>query len=385
MRTVTLGDVAEWGSGGTPARGVPSYFGQGMPWLSITDLNDGVVTNAKESLTAAGLANSSAKVVPRGTIFVAMYGSIGKLGIAATDMATSQAIAFARPNEKLVDRRFLFQYLLAERRNLQSRGRGGTQMNISQADLKAWPMPLPPLPEQRRIAAILDLADALRGKRRQVLAHLDALTQSTFHDMFGSLEWLDEFGSIIVSGPTNGLYRPSSDYGTGAPILRIDGFTSGATLSGCERWKRLRVDESELRRFALAPGDIVINRVNALSHLGKSALVTALTEPSVFESNMMRVQVDTDRARPEFVLAWLQTERARQQILRKAKKAINQASINQTDVRSLLLPLPPIELQRNFSTRVDRVLAQRGVAEQALAADDELFASLQARAFDGRL
>src|SRR5690606_30865938 len=102
-----------------------------------------------------------------GTLFIAMYGSIGKLGIAGTEMATSQAIAFAKPKDELIDRRFLFHYLLAQRPKLQALGRGGTQMNIGQADLKGWPIPLPPLHEQRRVAAIVDHADALRAKRRQ--------------------------------------------------------------------------------------------------------------------------------------------------------------------------------------------------------------------------
>src|SRR5690606_2564903 len=86
---------------------------------------------------------------------------------------------------ELIDRTFLFHYLLAQRPKLQALGRGGTQMNIGQADLKGWPIPLPPLPEQRRIAAILDHADGLRAKRRQVLTHLDALTKSVFDEIFG--------------------------------------------------------------------------------------------------------------------------------------------------------------------------------------------------------
>lgn len=379
---VALGEVAT-----IERRGVdPSTLPPHTAYLGLEHIERGGRIIGRSSVAEAELASTKFRFSADHILFGKLRPNLGKISRPDFDGVCSTDILPIRAGRDL-DRGYLAHYLSQPSMVdfAASRTSGANLPRLSPSVLAQFPIPLPPLPEQRHIAAILDHADALRAKRRQVLAHLDALTQSTFHDMFGSLEWLDEFGSIIVSGPTNGLYRPSSDYGTGAPILRIDGFTSGATLSGCERWKRLRVDESELRRFALASGDIVINRVNALSHLGKSALVTALTEPSVFESNMMRVRVDTDRARPEFVLAWLQTERARQQILRKAKKAINQASINQTDVRSLLLPLPPIELQRDFSMRVDRVLAQRGVAEQALAADDELFASLQARAFDGRL
>ncbi|MGH2810736.1 MAG: restriction endonuclease subunit S, partial [Actinomycetota bacterium] len=95
----TLGEVAIWGSGGTPKRTVPGYFGGNIPWLIIGDLTDGPVAAAATSITEEGLQNSSAKWVEPGSILLAMYGSIGKLGIAETRLTTNQAIAFAVPNQ----------------------------------------------------------------------------------------------------------------------------------------------------------------------------------------------------------------------------------------------------------------------------------------------
>ena len=382
MRTVPLGEVATIERSGVD----PSTLPPSTAYLGLEHIERGGRIIGRSSVAEAELASTKFRFSADHLLFGKLRPNLGKISRPDFEGVCSTDILPIRPGRDL-DKDYLAHFLSQPSMVgfAASRTSGANLPRLSPTVLTTFPIPLPPLPEQRRIAAILDHADALRAKRRQVLAHLDALTQSIFHDMFGSFEWLGEFGSVIASGPTNGLYRPSSDYGSGAPILRIDGFRPGATLSGSVGWKRLRVDESELRRYALAPGDLVINRVNALSHLGKSALVATLTEPSVFESNMMRVRVDPGRARPEFVLAWLQTPRARHQILRKAKKAINQASINQTDVRSLLIPLPPIELQRSFSVRVDRAHAQREVVETSISADDELFASLQSRAFRGEL
>ena len=94
----TLGEVATWSSGGTPKSGTPSYYGGTIPWAVIGDLDDATVIATAATVTAAGLANSSAKVVEPGTVLVAMYGSIGKLGIAGIPMATNQAIACAVPS-----------------------------------------------------------------------------------------------------------------------------------------------------------------------------------------------------------------------------------------------------------------------------------------------
>jgi type I restriction enzyme S subunit len=152
----TLGEVAVWGSGGTPQAGNPEYYGGSIPWAIIGDLNDGVVYSTEKSITEDGLANSSAKLVPTGAILIAMYGSIGKMGIAGVPMATNQAIAFALPNQDLILPSYLFWFLSSQRELFLSQGKGATQQNISQTLLKAWQVPVPPLDEQRRIIETLE-------------------------------------------------------------------------------------------------------------------------------------------------------------------------------------------------------------------------------------
>jgi|688.fasta_scaffold32280_3 type I restriction enzyme S subunit len=178
MTVTTLGEIADWGSGGTPKRSNPAYFGVGTPWLSIADLNDGYVSAAKESLTKLGIANSSAKVVPKGTLLIAMYGSIGKLGIAEVELCTSQAIAHAKPKADKVLVRYLFHFLLSQRHLLIQKGRGGTQMNIGQADLKSWRIDLPTLDEQLEIVSKLDKVIVLKEAHEAQVSRLAELYQS---------------------------------------------------------------------------------------------------------------------------------------------------------------------------------------------------------------
>lgn len=154
--TLELKDVAKWGSGGTPKSGNPSYYGGEIPWAVIGDLNDGVVSLTATAITQAGVDNSSAKIVPEGTLLLAMYGSIGKLGITGCSMATNQAIAFARADEKKVGLKYLFFYLLSQRQKFLKSGKGATQQNISQTLLKPWPIPIAPLDEQAEIVRILE-------------------------------------------------------------------------------------------------------------------------------------------------------------------------------------------------------------------------------------
>ena len=152
----TLGEIAKWGSGGTPRAGTKTYYDGEIPWAIIGDLNDSYVSKTARNITKKGLEESSARMVPVGAVLIAMYGSIGKLGINTIPMATNQAIAFAIPNADLVLQKYLFHYLSSQREVFLWSGKGATQQNISQTLLKAWKIPLPPLPEQQKIVEILE-------------------------------------------------------------------------------------------------------------------------------------------------------------------------------------------------------------------------------------
>ncbi|NBS70576.1 hypothetical protein EBT31_16925, partial [bacterium] len=159
-----LSEVGRWGSGGTPKATNSSYYGGSIPWAVIGDLNDELVTETSNHITELGLSESSAKLVEPGTILIAMYGSIGKLGIAGVSMATNQAIAFVKSDESIVRRDYLFHFLGSQREAFTSSGKGMTQQNISQTILKSWPIPVAPLSEQEEIVEILE----------EQLARLDA-------------------------------------------------------------------------------------------------------------------------------------------------------------------------------------------------------------------
>ncbi len=155
-RSIQLEHVGTWGSGGTPRRGVDGYYGGPIPWLKIGDLTDGPTGESEEKITERAIAESSAKLIPAGAVLVAMYGSIGKLGIATAPLTTNQAIAFCVPNTRQIGSLYLFYWLMSQRTALFRMGKGGTQLNISQTVLRGLSMPLAPLPDQHRIVAAIE-------------------------------------------------------------------------------------------------------------------------------------------------------------------------------------------------------------------------------------
>jgi type I restriction enzyme S subunit len=150
----TLGKPFTWGSGGTPLRSRADYYGGDVPWAIIGDLSDGPISKTSSFITELGLRESAAKPVPPGSVLLAMYGSIGKLGINSIPLTTNQAIAFTHPAP--IDAKYLFYYLMSARPELISRGKGGTQSNISQTVIKAFPFVVAPQPEQHRIVEAIE-------------------------------------------------------------------------------------------------------------------------------------------------------------------------------------------------------------------------------------
>lgn len=392
QRYLTISEFCVTGSGSTPSRDSPElYQGGNIPWIKSGELRENNILKAEEHVTKLAFEKTRLKLVPKGAILVAMYGAtVGRMALLGIDAATNQAICHIIPDNKIADTKYLYHCLYHKVPELLTKAVGGAQPNINQQIIKNLRIPLPPLAEQKRIARILDVAAALQAQRRATLTHLDTLLQSTFLHMFGDpvtnpMHWetlLIE--DVILDGPQNGLYRPSTDYGTGTPIIRIDSFYKGKVV-GLERLKRVRLEPETQTKYRVLEGEILINRVNSREYLGKSAIVPPLSEPTVFESNMMRFAVDTNRILPQFLVSQMQHDYIKMQIMNRCKDAVNQSSINQGDVKSFELRIPPIDQQEQFVYALGKIEAMQRKILRNVEQVNNLFQSLQQRAFRGEL
>lgn len=392
-----LAQIARQMGGGTPSRKEPSFWGPGTPWFTVADMTDEIrvhsLSTSRESITAVGLKASAANAVPAGSVVFSTRVVVGKIGITQQTIATNQDFVAFIPDLTTIDADFLAWYLLSKRWNLRSRQKGATIQGIRRSDLDSLPIPVPPLPEQRRIVAriqeMMERVDEVRRLRDETKRQSVALSTSARKEAYDIPDPLVALGSLILDGPTNGLYKPASTYGTGTPILRINNFDNGDKLRGGANLKRLTLTPDEARRYALRENDFVINRVNgSLDVVGKACLIERLDEPTVFESNMMCFAIDDRVASRSYVLHFLASPQCRWQIKGKAKH-IQQASINQQDVKSLRLPLPPLPEQGRIAATLDHICEH---AQRLKAQIDEGTSSLGAlpsailrKAFAGEL
>ncbi|HPP63436.1 MAG TPA: restriction endonuclease subunit S [Anaerolineales bacterium] len=378
----TLGDLGEWGSGGTPLSSIPEYYNGTIPWLIIEDLNDGIVTSSQKTITELGLKNSSAKIVEPGTLLIAMYGSIGKLGITGIRCATNQAIAFCRHDPKLVDVDFLFYYLLYSREKLLDLGKGNTQQNIGQAVLKEYPIPLPPLSEQKRIASLLARADRLRGLRRVAREQCDSLLQSVFLEMFGDyLNKIEcQFADVLEIPLTNGFFEKNEKYGTGNPIIWVDNLYH-TNIIDISALRRVQVSEKELGKYEVIEGDLLFTRSSLVAEgVGQANIVPKLEERTMFESHIIRARVDKTKINPYYALGLFRSQFGKSEIMKRAKTA-TMTTIGQDALYEFPCPIPPLGLQEEFARVVARVESLRARMDESARQGEGLFQSLLAESF----
>lgn len=194
-------------------------------------------------------------------------------------------------------------------------------------------------------------------------------------------------GQLIFDDVQNGLYLPSSKYGSGVPILRIDDFQDGWSRDS-DALRRVNAEIGDREKYSLKLGDVIVNRVNSMTHIGKSVVIEQRHLPAIFESNMMRFSLSKG-VEPRFLNLYFRSGLGKRLLTKNAKQAVNQASINQGDVTATQCPLPPTAEQAFIVSEVERRLSVLDNMEATVAAElkraEAMRQSILHQAFSGQL
>lgn len=382
---VLLSSVARIVSGGTPKTGEASYWNGDIPWATPRDLSglgSMEIHSTPRSITEAGLRNSSAEVLPENSVLFSSRAPIGLLAINTTPMATNQGFKSFVPDPTRLDSRYLFRWLEANRAKLQSMGVGATFKEVSKAIVSRLIIPLPPLDEQRRIAAILEKADELRTKRRQALAYLDVLPQSIFMQMFGDPIANDlglpvaELQTLLDKNRplTYGILMPGPDQENGVKYVRVTDMQKGRIQESTVRSTTSEIAE-KYRRSMLRPGDLLMS---IRGHVGRFAVVPASLDGANITQDTARLAVSG--AEVSYVRECLSTPSLQRWMVRHTK-GVAVRGINLGDVRRMPIPIASVEKQQLFARKISSVERLQDRAQAQLAELNALFAALQYRAF----
>jgi type I restriction enzyme S subunit len=255
--------------------------------------------------------------------------------------------------------------------------------------LKETQIPLPPLAEQKRIAAILDAADALRAKRRETLAQLDTLLQSTFLDMFGDpvtnpkgweTKTIRGTNSLVQIGPFGSLLHKEDYISGGIPLINPKHIVSGKIVVGND--ETITKEKAEkLKTYRLMAGDVIMGR---RGEMGRCAVINDETIGMLCGTGSLFVRPNPERLTPLYTSKVLSSESMKAH-LEKVAWGVTMANLNRTKIESLTIPLPPLAIQQKFATIVESTEQQKNRLRNHLTELDTLFASLQQRAFNGDL
>lgn len=293
------------------------------------------------------------------------------------------------PDPEKLDSRYATLLISSEeaRSILEKSAAGVTMLNINPSAVANLPLPLPPLPEQRRIAAILDQADALRRLRRQSLSRLSDLGQAIFFEMFGDpienpRKW--PVGSVreMVSEAKYGTAQKANTNCEGIPILRMGNITYDGRIVLADL-KHVELAERDLPKYTTRRGDLLFNRTNSKELVGKTAVIKS-DEPMAIAGYLVRVRTNK-RGNPHYISAFLNSRPGKAILQNMCKNIVGMANINAQELQDIAIPIPPVTLQEEFAKKLAMIDQRRAGYEKAIEEAEALFASLQHRAFRGEL
>lgn len=378
-----LGKVA---TGKTPSKAIDNYFGGDIPFVTPTELDRSpYVFDSIQTLTEAGA--DQIKLVPKDSVMVCCIGSLGKIGIAGRELATNQQINSVIFDEEKIFPKYGYYALSRLKPEMEKIAPSTTVAIINKSRFEAMTIPVPPLLEQKRIAAILDKADNIRRKRQQAIKLADEFLRAVFLDMFGDpvtnpkgwpIGTIRELATSVSYGTSEKAHETIGEF----PVLRM----MNITYEG--KWdftslKYIDLDEKGKEKYLVFPGDLLFNRTNSKELVGKTAVYES-TVPMAYAGYLVRLRTN-ERANPHYIAAYLNSAHGKMTLLNMCKSIVGMANINAQELQDIKICIPPIELQNKFAAITSAARAHEKRMADTHAEMDALFQSLSQKAFSGQL
>ncbi len=392
-KAAPLGDLATIVGGGTPARDKGEYFGGSIPWVTPKDMKCWEIIGAQETLTELGVANSAARLVEPNSVLVVVRSGVLKhtlpVAINRVRVAINQDMKALLCDADQVEPDYLARFLKYSSTRILASVRATTADNFPIEVLRRLSVPLPSGVEQRRIADVLDRAEALQAKRRVSLVQLDALLESVFLEMFGdpacnSQCWPTVGLGELLSVPLRNGTSPSKAGRISGKVLTLSAITgAGFDPTAC---KECMFSTVPPRGQTVDQSDFLVCRGNGnLRLVGRGFFPTYKMEDVAFPDTMIAVRVSPGRVERRFLQFLWNSKAVRLQIEKLARTTNGTLKINQAMLEGIKLIAPPLERQRKFESVAHEIDQMRSAYNRSQMELNSLFASLQHRAFTGAL
>ena len=360
-----LGDVFNLQMGKTPARANLAYWTDGTnEWVSIADLSsyEKYVEGTKEKITDLAVQESEIKKIPANTVIMSFKLSLGKTAITKTPVYTNEAIMAFLPSGKYDVYPDYFFYFFSGKDWSEGANRAVMGATLNKATLSNIEIDVPPLDEQRRIAAILDKVTDLINKRRAQLDKLNLLVKSRFVEMFGDIAdeekvTMAEICTII----TDGTHQPPKFVSVGIPFLFVSNIVTNEICYDAEKFISEDTYRELIKRTPIEIGDILLSTVGSYGH----PAVVKTDKPFCFQRHIAYLKPNVNMVDSEYLHSAILSADVQKQIDERVK-GIAQKTLSLSEIRKIKLQLPPIKHQRQFFFFVEQINKSKLKLQQSL-------------------
>ncbi|MHC1682910.1 MAG: restriction endonuclease subunit S [Clostridiaceae bacterium] len=385
MELIKLGNLYKITSGGTPSKNNSDYYENGkIPWIKTGDLKKQYIEECNDFITELGLNNSSAKIFPKGTVLIAMYGAtIGATSILNIEASTNQACAAFIPNDKILPE-YLYYFFIKNKNKIVELGVGGAQPNISATILKEIQFPLENLTIQTKVVNILNKARELIGKRKAQIEDLDKLVKSRFIEMFGDyLEQTDTTIKDIAKDTTVGIANSATHAYSDSGIVMLR--NQNIRINYLDDRELIYISTEFAEKYknkALKENDILVTRTGV--NVGMACLVPKKYEGcQTFTTLILRLK-DGIGVSPTYVCYYINSPLGKS-FVDDNKIGVAQPNLGAKVLETMPIAIPSEKLQNEFSDFVKHVDKLKFEMEKSLKELENNFNSLMQKAFNGEL
>ena len=382
-----LDDVADVVAGDPAPQDPQAFAPDGSPFVRMQDVGrhhlHPALADSTDRLNGDWLATNRLRLFPKDSILIPKSGASVNLNHRAklgTEAYVVSHLAVVIPNRSKIEPDYLYWWSVQYDLSAQAQVTSLPSLKIS--TLKEAKIPLPPLDEQRRIVGILNRAARIERLRARAEERLREFIPALFIKMFGDpnenpMGWsLDLLGKYCVL-TQYGTSKKANDQTEGIPVLRMSNVTYNGYLD-CTDLKHVTLSKTDIMKHALRTRDILFNRTNSKELVGKTGIWDGRF-PAVAASYFIRLRLDESRVCPVYIWAFLNSSATKRRLFDTARGAIGQANINAKEVKSLLVPVPPLARQRLYADIVEAARNIIAVTELSSKSASTLTASLTAR------
>ncbi len=386
--TVPIGDLCRIVGGGTPSRKNEAFYQGDIPWVTVKDFDGLFLKDAQEHITQDAVGSSATNIIPADSVLVVTRVGLGKVALTTRPLAINQDVKALIPDDRVIPE-YLLWFMTSYAPEIARIGVGATVKGITLKDLKSIQVPVPAIPEQRRIVDILKRTDGIRRLRKQAIQTARELIPALFVDMFGdpatnSKGWpvlnIGSFTILVTSGatPRGGaeIYVKSGPYfirSQNVLMSKLD-FSDVACLP--------QEVHEQMARTKVQLGDVLLNITGA--SIGRVAWVNQLDREANVNQHVCIIRVDRNLVEPSFLSVFLSMPFS-QRVIMGVQAGASRQALNHQQVRQIKVFLPPISIQKEFAMRIDQTHSINFQHEKADAMGGAMFSAVLHRAFRGEL